>query len=781
MKKRLFSLLLVLSLVLGLTAQSVLAAEEDPAPSAEDTVPENDADPEAGDAEREYYTITAEGDGNASVYPVDEDAEDGEARTEFAPGEEITLHVEGNAGYLVDSISVTEAESGDPVDLSGEYGTVFTMPADDVVVRYTTLETAEETLTLGVSGCGTAALTASDAWGNSITPDAGTMTVTSGWTVTGTAVPDEGHTFKGWYEGTYSDGAVTGYEEPALSADAEFSFVSGEGPSVLCAVFTENTELLETNSCSHSWTETTQKATLTADGRVYRRCSLCGEEETLSTIPKPSRIALEKTSYTYDGAPWNPKVIVESAEGTIASRNYYVTYSDNVNAGTATATVTFQGQYEGSKNLTFKINPASIKNVMVTGIVNKRYTGKALTQSPVVYFSFEDDFYQEYLKVNQDYTLSYKNNTNVGTATVTIKGKGNYKDSVTRKFQIVSAAVWERLAGVSGTGALGTQAKITGKFTKSEYAILATNADFKDALAGVALAGTINAPVFTNPKNTLSPLVKSELKRLGVKVVLVLGSSSDISDAVVDEIEAMPTVSTAWRITEDDATASQKAAYTAYGTLELSYEFYGKPSNTVIIATQKSFKDALSISPYAYATRSPIIYVEKDLTLSDYALDMIKSCGFTQAIIVGGPVAIPDAVKTQLTKNTKVTKICRLGGAGCYNTSRIIAEWEMGKLANGTNSKTGSLYKYAQVQFQPSAKLGINNVGISRGDVWKDAIAGSALCGMNKAVLLLADGTNSKNTAIVKTYKKNIAKAYVFGGTQAVPAKVYNQFVAAAK
>ena len=45
---------------------------------------------------------------------------------------------------------------------------------------------------------------------------------------------------------------------------------------------------------------------------------------------------------------------------------------------------------------------------------------------------------------------------------------------------------------------------------------------------------------------------------------------------------------------------------------------------------------------------------------------------------------------------------------------------------------------------------------------------------------LRADGTNQANTAVVKKYKTNVAKGYVFGGTQAVPAKVYNQFVAAA-
>lgn len=40
------------------------------------------------------------------------------------------------------------------------------------------------------------------------------------------------------------------------------------------------------------------------------------------------------------------------------------------------------------------------------------------------------------LKKDRDYTLSYKNNVNVGTASVVITGKGNYTGKITKKFTI---------------------------------------------------------------------------------------------------------------------------------------------------------------------------------------------------------------------------------------------------------------------------------------------------------------------------------------------------------
>ena len=555
-----------------------------------------------------------------------------------------------------------------------------------------------------------------------------------------TAVPDTGYRFAGWYNGKYVrrdetgnpiDDAVPYLDDGnLLTTDAVYEFTV-TGNLVLCPVFEKDSVISLSSAVLGGISEKTYTGSAVTQAPVV-------------------------TLAVYD----ETRTLTEGVD-------YTLSYKNNTKAGTATVVVTGMGGYKDTAEKTFRIAPAPIKNASIGGIVDKRYTGKAQTQSPVVSFN------GKVLKNGTDYTLSYKNNTKAGKATVTITGKGNFKDDVQKTFQIGNAVVWERLAGASGTGALGTQAKITGKFARSDVAVIATNADFKDALAAVALAGACGAPVLTNPKASLSPLVKDELTRLGVTKVYILGGTSDLSAKVENQIKALPKIGASGVIRISASGASAKAVAASKEAAK------SVKSKTVIIATPKSFKDALSISPYAYAAKSPIIYVESNLSLSSASLNYIRSGGFTQAVIVGGPKAIPDAVKTQLTKNTGVSAVNRLGGAGCYNTSRIIAEWEMGKLPNGTGPKTGSLYKYVQVQFQPAVKLGINSAGISRGDGWKDAIAGSALCGTNRAVILLADGTNNANTAVVKAYKKNVARGYVFGGTQAVPLKVMKEFAAA--
>ena len=59
------------------------------------------------------------------------------------------------------------------------------------------------------------------------------------------------------------------------------------------------------------------------------------------------------------------------------------------------------------------------------------YTGKALRPDVKVYDG------DTLLTQNKDYTLTYRNNTNAGTATIVIKGKGNYADSVEKTFNIL--------------------------------------------------------------------------------------------------------------------------------------------------------------------------------------------------------------------------------------------------------------------------------------------------------------------------------------------------------
>lgn len=73
----------------------------------------------------------------------------------------------------------------------------------------------------------------------------------------------------------------------------------------------------------------------------------------------------------------------------------------------------------------------NISTLSISEISNKAYTGKAIKPTVTV----KDGSTK--LKKGTDYTVTYKNNTKIGTASVTIKGKGDYTGSKTIQFKIV--------------------------------------------------------------------------------------------------------------------------------------------------------------------------------------------------------------------------------------------------------------------------------------------------------------------------------------------------------
>lgn len=112
--------------------------------------------------------------------------------------------------------------------------------------------------------------------------------------------------------------------------------------------------------------------------------------------------------------------------------DYEVAYTNNVKTGTASATFTGKGAYSGKLKKTFKIVACDMNKAKIT--LNKSYSYEkgGCKPEPVVTFGGKT------LKAGTDYTLAYKQNNAAGIkAMLTIKGKGNFKGSVSREYEIV--------------------------------------------------------------------------------------------------------------------------------------------------------------------------------------------------------------------------------------------------------------------------------------------------------------------------------------------------------
>lgn len=176
-------------------------------------------------------------------------------------------------------------------------------------------------------------------------------------------------------------------------------------------------------------------ATASKNGSVDKICSVCYQERH-ETVYYPKVFTLSTTSYTYNGKVRTPRVTVKDTTGKILEKDidYTVSYPQGrTKVGAYTVKVTMKGNYSGTKNLTFKINPCkSSKLKLSLSTTNYTYNGKSKKPSVTVKNSNGDK-----LKKDVDYTVEYpKGRKKIGSYKVKIKFKGNYSGTEYLTFKI---------------------------------------------------------------------------------------------------------------------------------------------------------------------------------------------------------------------------------------------------------------------------------------------------------------------------------------------------------
>lgn len=137
----------------------------------------------------------------------------------------------------------------------------------------------------------------------------------------------------------------------------------------------------------------------------------------------------------YTGTAYEPEVTVTFNGKELAlDTDYTVAYTNNVNAGEATVTITGTGaHFKGSVEKHFTITAADLSGCTFAPIADVTYNTEAHTPEVTVAISGRT------LEADKDYTVSYAANVNAGTATVTVTGKGNFTGSANTTFTIAKA------------------------------------------------------------------------------------------------------------------------------------------------------------------------------------------------------------------------------------------------------------------------------------------------------------------------------------------------------
>lgn len=246
----------------------------------------------------------------------------------------------------------------------------------------------------------------------------------------------------------------------------------------------------------------------------------------INAKPIKNAVITYNNSLTYNGSTLSPAVTVKYGNTTLKKNtDYTVAYSNNVNAGTGTITITGKGIYGGSVKKTFTIKKLGISATAVSGTGNKVYTGSSIKPVPAVKVGGRT------LKNGTDFTVSYKNNTEPGTATLKVTGKGNYSGSVSKTFKITARAINDVEVTVPDTVFTGEQVRPDVVVSYGSYQFI-NNSDYTLSFKDNVNIGT--ASVVVTGKNHLSgsrtvtfPIEKADISstEIAVKNATLTGSA----------------------------------------------------------------------------------------------------------------------------------------------------------------------------------------------------------------------------------------------------------------
>lgn len=256
-------------------------------------------------------------------------------------------------------------------------------------------------------------------------------------------------------KGTYEFPVAASDDElnQGVNANVPSSISAGDSftPTVILTFTTNNWDVgsgVDTYQIHGAWTSSDSSVlvvnsdgSVTAKGAGTATLTLTSQGKTWSyTIKVDQSISDGDVApigdQEYTGSEITPSVKVTVGGKTLTQgTDYTVSYSNNVNPGTARATVTGIGNYAGTVTTDFYIY-GDISKAQIDDIPDQAWTGVAVTPSLTVKFAGKT------LVNGKDYTVSFSNNKAEGTATVTITGNGKeFRGSVTKHFKIAVIAV----------------------------------------------------------------------------------------------------------------------------------------------------------------------------------------------------------------------------------------------------------------------------------------------------------------------------------------------------
>jgi len=275
---------------------------------------------------------------------------------------------------------------------------------------------------------------------------------------------------------------------------------------------------------------------------------------------------------------------------------------------------------------------------------------------------------------------------------------------------------------LGGNNRYDTSVAIAKKgWEQSDYAVLATGNNFPDALSAAPLAKKYDAPILLTDKSGLPANVISEIKRLKVNHIFIMGGTGAVPLNIENQIKAMG-------IKTERLGGSDR-----FETAVKIAEKLAPTSGEFILSNGFEFADALSASSIAAKKGMPILLTNAK-ALPHSVASYINNNAFTQSYVIGNTDLISSEVEAMLSKPERIT------GKNKYERNiNIIKRFEN--------------------------DIDFSNVCIATGRDFPDALAGSALATMVSSAIVLVDDKDVQDITSRYTREKfgQIQNVYIFG------------------
>lgn len=151
-----------------------------------------------------------------------------------------------------------------------------------------------------------------------------------------------------------------------------------------------------------------------------------------------------------------------------------------------------------------------------------------------------------------------------------------------------------------------------------------------------------------------------------------MGGEGAISKQTAEQIKQIQGVLSVDRIAGSDRYDTSQKVYD-YGEKLGAWD--KSETKTAIVASGQNFADALSMSPYAYATGSPILLANSEGNLTKESFKELFHSNFEQIVIAGGTGVVSQTTQDVLQAFLGDEDAVRLAGSDRYETSSKVVSW----------------------------------------------------------------------------------------------------------